>query len=60
MEHNGTPWNNLIYHKTSPSELSRELQKIVTWPSCIGPLTIEELTIPVLTMAVHYKVVELK
>jgi len=60
MEHNGIPWNNLVYYETSPLELSRELQKTVTWPSCMGPLTIKELTIPVPTMAVYYKVVELK
>jgi len=60
MEHNETPWNNLVYHETSPLELSRELQKTVTWPSYMGPLTIEELAIPVPTMAICYKVVKLK
>jgi hypothetical protein len=53
-EHNRTPWNNSAYYETSLLELSRELQKAVTRPSFMGPLTIKELTTPVLTMAVHY------
>jgi len=60
MEHNGILWNNLVYHETSLLELSRELQKTVTWPFYMGPLTIEELAIPVPTIAVCYKVVKLK